>query len=557
MTIRAADLLVECLIAHRVKRVYCVPGESYLSVLDSLHDQPSVDVVTCRHEGGAGFMALGHARLTGTPGVLMVSRGPGCMNAAIAIHSAQQDACPLVVLVGQAERENLQREAFQHIHYERMFSDMAKWVVEVEHANQLADVLCTAFYLAQSGTPGPVVISLPEDMLEDHCPNTGIFPRHSQPSTISNHDSSAIVQAIAHAERPLIIAGGLLKCAAGKQALLAFAERFSIPVATSVRHADLIPNDHPLFAGHLVYGLPAALKESVTRSDLILAIGTRLGDVTSQSFHFPAAPQAAQTLVHIWPDSTVVSRYRQTDIAVAADPVASLHTLNNANAPAVPAARHDWIRSVHHTTVALRDWKPMPDQADGVVFGNIMAQADALLPEDTIICLDAGNFGGWVQRQLRFSPTRQLIGPSSGAMGYGVPSAVACSLAEPSRPVVCFVGDGGFMMTGTELATAAQYGATPVVIISDNACFGTIRMHQEKHFPHRPSATALHNPDFAQLAAACGAQTFTVQHSDEFAPALTTALHSKKMCVIVVRTSLNYISPNATIAALQQSGGAA
>lgn len=557
MTIRAADLLVECLIAHHVKRVYCVPGESYLSVLDSLHDQSAVEVVTCRHEGGAGFMALGHARLTGTPGVLMVSRGPGCMNAAIAIHSAQQDACPLVVLVGQAERENLQREAFQHIHYERMFSDMAKWVVEVEHAEQLADTLCTAFYLAQSGTPGPVIISLPEDMLEDHCPHTGVFPRHSQPSTLSALDSDAIVQAISQAERPLIIAGGLLKSDAGKQALLSFAERFSLPVATSVRHADLIPNDHPLFAGHLVYGLPAALKESVTRSDLILAIGTRLGDVTSQSFHFPAAPKAAQTLIHIWPDSTVVSRYRQTDIAVAADPVASLHTLNQATAPAVPATRQDWIASLHRTTVELRDWTPVADQADGVVFGNIMAHADALLPDDAIICLDAGNFGGWVQRQLRFSPTRQLIGPSSGAMGYGVPSAVACSLAQPTRPVVCFVGDGGFMMTGTELATAAQYGATPIVIISDNACYGTIRMHQEKHFPHRPSATALHNPNFAQLAAACGAQTFTVQHSDEFAPALHAALQSKQLCVIVVRTSLNYISPNATIAALQQSGSPA
>lgn len=550
MTIRAADLLVECLTVHGVERVFCVPGESYLSVLDSLHDQPAIDVITCRHEGGAGFMALGQARLTGKPSVLFVSRGPGCMNAAIAIHSAQQDASPLLVFVGQAERENLQREAFQYMNYERLFGDVAKWVVEVHDASRLSDVVCTAFYLAQSGTPGPVVISLPEDMLEDQCERTSIYPRSLAGSSADPQSMAETLKAIGQAQRPLVIAGGLLKCDQGKKALLEFAEHFGLPVATSVRHADVFPNEHPLFAGHLIYGLPAELKRSVDDTDLIIAVGTRLGDVTSQGFHFPAAPKARQKLIHVWPDENTVSRYRQTDIAVAAQPVTVLRSLIAA-APAADVQPSSWRQGLHRTAVGLRSWTPLDDLEDGVVFGNIVALADELVPEDAIICLDAGNFGGWMQRQFRFGPTRQLIGPSSGAMGYGIPSAVACSLAEPVRTVLCFVGDGGFLMTGSELATAKQFGAAPVIIVSDNGCYGTIRMHQEKQFPHRQSATDLHNPDFVTMAESYGAVAYRVNETAEFAPALQRALQSKVLSVIVVRTSVSHISASTTIAQLR------
>lgn len=550
MTIRAADLLVKCLIAHDVERVFCVPGESYLSVLDSLHDQPAIDVVTCRHEGGAGFMAIGQARLTGKPSVLFVSRGPGCMNAAIAIHSAQQDASPLVVFVGQAERENLQREAFQYMNYERLFGDVAKWVVEVNDASRLSDVVCTAFYLAQSGTPGPVVISLPEDMLEDQCQQADIYPRNLAGSSADPQSMNEILQAIGQAQRPLVIAGGLLKSHEGKKALLNFAEHFGLPVATSVRHADVFPNEHPLFAGHLIYGLPAELKKSVDGTDLIIAVGTRLGDVTSQGFHFPAAPKANQKLIHIWPDENTVSRYRQTDIVVAAQPVNVLKDLV-ATAPAADAQSSSWTQSLHQTTADLRNWTPMADTDSGVVFGNIVALADELAPDDAVVCMDAGNFGGWVQRQFRFGPTRQLIGPSSGAMGYGIPSAVACSLEQPERTVLCFVGDGGFLMTGSELATAKQFGAAPIIILSDNGCYGTIRQHQEKHFPHRQSATALQNPDFVAMAESYGAAAYRVNQTADFAPALQQAMDSKVLSVIVVRTSLNHISASTTIAQLR------
>lgn len=552
MTIRAADLLVQCMLAHNVRRVYCVPGESYLSVLDSLRDQPAIEIVTCRHEGGAGFMALGHARLTGTPGVLFVSRGPGCMNAAIAIHSAQQDASPLVVFIGQAERENLKRDAFQGMNYERLFGDVAKWVVEVNDASRLSDSVCTAFHLAQSGTPGPVIVSLPEDMLEDQCEHQGIHPRSIAGSTIDDASMQAALDAISAAERPLVIAGGLLKSAEGNKALLGFAEHFGLPVATSVRHADVFPNEHPLFAGHLTYGLPTELKDAVDATDLIIAVGTRLGDVTSQAFRFPAAPKATQKLIHIWPDENTVSRYRQTDVAIAAQPVAVLKKLITA-AAATPSnsARASWEKSVHETAIGLRRWTQQADSDDGVVFGNVVAIADDLVPDDAIICLDAGSFGGWVQRQFRFGPTRKLIGPSSGAMGYGIPSAIACSLEQPERPVLCFVGDGGFLMTGSELATAKQFGATPLIIISDNGCYGTIRMHQEKQFPRRESATTLHNPDFVAMAKSYGAQAYRVDNTDEFAPALQQALQSNVLSVIVVRTALSHISPNATLAQLQ------
>ncbi|AQS50857.1 acetolactate synthase [Paenalcaligenes hominis] len=549
MTIRAADLLVQCLVAHDIDHVYCVPGESYLSVLDSLVDEQSIQVITCRHEGGAGFMALGDMRLRTTPAVLMVSRGPGCMNAAIAIHSAQQDAAPLVVFIGQAERENLRRDAFQGMNYERVFVDVAKWVVEVNDPNQLADTVCMAFKIAQAGTPGPVVISLPEDMLEEHCNSAAFYPRQAVKSTLTLADTEAILQSLSTAKHPLVIAGGLLKSQDGKAALLQFAEQFSLPVATTVRHADLFPNDHPLFAGHLTVGLPADLATIYEKIDLIIAVGTRLGDVTTQSFAFPAAPKAAQKLIHIWPDADVVGRYRQTDIGIAADPTSVLRSLCQNAAPTT--AWNEWTAQLHTTVSELRHWQTRPDAEDGVIFGNIVAQADQMLPEDAILCLDAGNFGGWVQRLFRFSPTRKLIGPSSGAMGYGVPAAVACALLEPEKKVVCFVGDGGFLMTGSELATAQQFGAAPIIIISDNSAYGTIRMHQELHFPKRKSATTLLNPDFVAMATAYGANAFLVEQSDQFASALEQALHSNQLCVIVVRTSLEHISVSATISQLR------
>ncbi|MET1113660.1 MAG: thiamine pyrophosphate-dependent enzyme [Comamonas sp.] len=551
---RAADLLVETLALHGVNRVFCVPGESYLSVLDALSERDDIETVTCRHEGGAGFMALADARLTGHPGVVFVSRGPGAMNASIAIHSAQQDAVPLVVFVGQVERVHRHMDAFQEVDYEKVFGSMAKWVVEVRDGARLADTVAQAFHAAASGTPGPVVVALPEDMLEDLSDGAAAAPFALPQGGASAAQLAQVAQLIAQAQRPLLIAGGLLKGEAGQAALRAAAEAFGLPVATSVRHADVLPNDHLLFAGHLTYGAPRALAEAVAEADLILAVGTRLGDVTTQGYLFPAAPRPAQTVVQVWPDPRAVGHVRALTLGLTADPATFLDGLREL-APARPREEHlRWAGQLHAVASGLRRWDGPLDAEDGVIFAAMVQAADRMLADDAIITIDAGNFGGWLQRLMRFGGGRRMIAPSSGAMGYGVPAAVAASLRCPDRQVVCFVGDGGFLMTGNELATAMQTGAKPIIVVADNGSYGTIRMHQELHFPRRVSATALVNPDFAGLARQFGALGLRVDHSDQIEGALREALAADRAALIVVRTSLTHISVASTIAQLQKAG---
>lgn len=551
---RAADLLVETLALHGVNRVFCVPGESYLSVLDALSQRDDIETVTCRHEGGAGFMALADARLTGHPGVVLVSRGPGAMNASIAIHSAQQDAVPLVVFVGQVERVHRHMDAFQEVDYEKVFGSMAKWVVEVRDGARLADTVAQAFHAAASGTPGPVVVALPEDMLEDLSEGAAAAPFALPQGGASAAQLAQVAGLIAQAQRPLLIAGGLLKGEAGQAALRAAAEAFGLPVATSVRHADVLPNDHRLFAGHLTYGAPRALAEAVAEADLVLAVGTRLGDVTTQGYLFPAAPRPAQTVVQVWPDPRAVGHVRALTLGLTADPATFLDGLREL-APAQPREPHlRWAGQLHAVASGLRRWDGPLDAEDGVIFAAMVQAADRMLADDAIITIDAGNFGGWLQRLMRFGGGRRMIAPSSGAMGYGVPAAIAASLRCPDRQVVCFVGDGGFLMTGNELATALQTGAKPIIVVADNGSYGTIRMHQELHFPRRVSATALVNPDFAGLARQFGALGLRVDHSDQIEGALREALAADRAALIVVRTSLTHISVASTIAQLQKAG---
>lgn len=550
---RAADLLVESLRVHGIDRVFCVPGESYLSVLDALVEQPAVSVVTTRHESGAGFMALADARLTGRAGVAFVSRGPGAMNAAIAVHSAQQDAVPLVLFIGQVERAHRQMNAFQEMDYGRVFGSVAKWVVEVNDAARLVDTVATAFHAALSGTPGPVVVALPEDMLEDLVETPAVQVNRVARAAASQQDMIDVRDMIADAERPLLIAGGLLKSDAAQTTLKAVAEAFAIPVSTAVRHADLLPNDHPQFAGHLAYGAPAALAEAVAKADLVIGVGTRLGDVTTQGYTFPAAPLPSQKVVQVWPDAMAVGHVRGLALGLAAEPLIFLEQLL-AMAPDAPASQHtDWSAALHAVARSLREWRSAGDAEDGVVFGDFVAAADRLLADDAIITIDSGNFGGWVQRLMRFGGGRTMLAPASGAMGYGVPAAVAASLRHPERQVVCFVGDGGFLMTGNELATAMHYGAKPIVIVSDNGSYGTIRMHQEKHFPGRVGMTGLTNPDFPVFASSFGTLSLTVDNVSQIEGALKAAVQARCAAVITVRTSLEHISAAATIAALRGS----
>ncbi|MEW5420341.1 thiamine pyrophosphate-dependent enzyme [Amorphus sp. 3PC139-8] len=548
---RAADLLVRSLIRHGVDRVFCVPGESYLSVLDAMVDAREIQVVTTRHEGGAGFMAVADAKLCGRPGVAFVSRGPGAMNAAIAVHTAQQDAVPFILFVGQVERSHLGMNAFQEVDHADVFGSMCKWTAEVHDPGRLADTVATAFHRARSGTPGPVVVSLPEDMLEEGPCSVNVPLRGAVRAAAAQDDIEELCRRIAAAARPLIVAGGLLQTPSGREALARAAECFGIPVAAAVRQVDVIDNDHPQYAGHLAYGAPAELIDALLQSDLVLGFGTRLGDVTSQGFRFPAAPDPVQPVIQVWPDATETGSFRDLALGIAADPVEVLLQLAAA-APERPDERHaEWSRRLRKTAAGLRRWEGLDDAEDGVVFGALVREVDALLADDAIIASDAGNFGAWVQKLIRFGGQRRMVGPCSGAMGFGVPGAVAASLRFPGRQVVGFAGDGGVLMTGNELATAVQYGASPVLIVSDNGSYGTIRMHQERSFPRRLAMTDLRNPDFRAWAESFGAKAFQIDRAVEIRPVLQDALAATERPVVVtVRTSLEYISPATTITRL-------
>jgi acetolactate synthase I/II/III large subunit len=545
----AAQLLVAELEVHDVDRVFCVPGESYLAVLDALFGRP-IEVVTCRHESGAGFMAVADAKLTGKPGICFVSRGPGASNAAIAVHTAQQDAAPLVLFVGQVERKDRGRGAFQEVNYERTFGDMAKLVVEVSDPARLAEVTAHAFHVATIGAPGPVVVVLPEDMLTEPV-TAAVEGRRSGLAAVPARPVVAEVGAmLGRAERPLLIAGGRLSSAPGRAALRRAAERWDIPVAVSFRQQDLFDNDHPLYAGHLGYLLPKQQVATYAESDLILAVGTRLGDVTTQGYVLPSAPKPAQKLIHVYDDTAVLGSVFATDLAIATHPAAFLNAL--AAEPAPDSGRHAaWTAKLHRLWADLAAWEPR-QAADGLVFGAVIAALARRCGEDAVFAIDAGNFSGWLSRYFPFRASQRLLGPISGAMGFGVPAAVAAALRLKKR-VVCLVGDGGMLMTGNELAVAVQHKLPLVIIVSNNGSYGTIRLHQEKAFPGRRIATDLANPDFARLGEAFGATGLTLEREADIDRVLDAAFADTGPVVVDVRTSLEYISAFTTLAALAQS----
>jgi len=548
--VRTADRLVECLAAEGVDRLFCVPGESYLALLDALHGQSRIQVVTCRHEGGAGFMALADAELTGRPGCVAVSRGPGATNVAIAVHSAQQGAVPLVVLVGQVARHERGRGAFQEVDYGKTFADMAKGVWELQQADRLPETLAQAFQLARQPTPGPVILVLPEDLLTDETTAPLVAPRAAVMTAPASSEIDAVAELLARARRPLIVAGGMLESPRGRQALASAAEAHSVPVALAFKRQHLFDNASPLYAGHLGFKIPREQVLALAEADLVLAVGTRLGDVTTQGYLFPAAPEPAQPLVHIHPDPAQVGRLHRATLGLACDPAAALEAL--ATRPAVRSqARHDWATELHRRASALRRYQPQTC-ADGLDFGAVVLPLARLAPRDAIVTLDAGNFSSWVHRIWPWDGGQQAIGAVGGAMGLGVPAAVAASLRHPGRCVLGFVGDGGLMMTGNELATAVAHGAAPKLIVSNNRGYATIRLHQERDFPGRVVATDLANPDFAAWARAFGVKGLTIAAPAEIESVLAEALACEGPVLIDVHSSLEAISAFTTIARLRQ-----
>ncbi|MBX7266823.1 thiamine pyrophosphate-binding protein [Micromonospora sp. Llam7] len=537
----AAGTVVATLLAHGVDRVFCVAGESYLAVLDELHATPAVDVVTSRHEASAGFAAVADAKLTGRAGVCLVSRGPGATNASIAVHSALQDAVPLVLVVGQVPRVDLGTEAFQEVDYARAFSALAKEVLVLLEPARAGEFVARALRTAESGTPGPVVLVLPEDVLEMPDPD-GAVPARWQPAATgaAPAELDRVRELLRRSERPLLLAGGALSGQTGRRLLAAAAHRHHLPVLTSNKRQDLFDNRDPCYAGHLHNNTQQQQRDLLGRADLMLAVGTRLDDVTTLGRRLPDPGAAGPALVHVYPDPQRLGRVHPPTVGLAGDPVEFLRQLAAAEPAGVDAGRVAWVDELHELEVAKARWAEHPSD-DGVAFGALVAGLDELTGGDVVVTLDSGTFTSWLYRYLRLTGDGRMLGVGSSAMGFGVPAGVAAAL-RTGRPVVVLVGDGGFLMTGSELATAVSRRLPLIVVIANNGSYGTIRAHQERAYPGRVIATDLDNPDFVALARAYGALGLAVGTEQDVEPCLARALAHGGPVVVDVRTSLSWIS---------------
>jgi acetolactate synthase I/II/III large subunit len=547
----SSHALLSVLSSNGIDRVFLVPGESYLGILDALGDFPEIDVVTCRHEGGAGFMACADGRLTRRPGVVMVSRGPGAANASIAVHTAQQDGVPLLLIVGQIPKADLRKEAFQEIDYQKMFGSIAKWVVEVTEPEQLATAAFKAIRIATSGTPGPVVLVVPEDIqqqaIEPHAWNAiPLAPTLPAPETVDQ-----IARLLGRAERPLIIAGGALAAPGGRDALLRLAQTYGVPVAVSFRQQDIFPNRHPLYAGDLGLSNPQDQISAFESSDLILAIGTRMGDITTQGYRFPRMPQPTQTFIHCHADGHAVGLHIAADIGAVCDPVALAEALINTAGP--QTRRPDWSARLRAIAERIAEW-PDLDATDGVPFVDVVRSLAQRAPDDALICLDAGTFAAPVYRHFPFRFPQRLMAPLSGAMGYGTPAAIASQLRCPGQRTICLVGDGGFLMTGNEMIAAVEHNLPILFIVSNNNCYGSIRIHQERTYPGRHVGTTLSNPDFVKIAGAFGVTAERVSHAHEIDAAIDRGLAARGPYFIEVASSLASVLPGTAAQPVERSG---
>jgi len=549
------QILVDQLVAQGVERVYCVPGESYLAALDAFHDA-KIAVTVCRQETGAAIMALTDGRLTGRPGVCFVTRGPGATNAAHGVHIAEHDSAPLVLFVGQVERSMRGRGAFQEMDYRAFFGSTAKWATEVEDPARLPEIVQRAFHTAMQGRPGPVVVSLPEDVLTEMA-SVADAPRVEPAAIWPGQTQMAELQKLLWAaERPVVVFGGGGWNARAGAALTRFAERFDLPLIASFRRSSVVDNDHANFAGELGLGVNPKVRARVEAADLVLLIGGRMAETPSQSYTLFAVPAPRQALVHVHADASEIGRVYHPRLGIVATPPAFCAALEGLQPPNAIA----WGGETRAAREAFLAWTNQPPaNPGGVQLGEIMLALRKLAPDATY-ANGAGNFAIWPGRFLRFRRFNQQIGPASGSMGFGVPAAIAAMRAEPGRVAIAFSGDGDFLMNGQEFATAVQYDLPVVVVVIDNGMYGTIRMHQEREYPGRVSATQLRNPDFAALARAYGGHGETVATTEEFAPAFARAVASAKPSILHVKIDPEAIAPATTLtgireAALRRGGG--
>jgi acetolactate synthase-1/2/3 large subunit len=549
MSRTAARILVDHLEINGVERVFCVPGESYLAVLDALHDS-GIEIVVCRHEGGAAIMAEAHGKLTGRPGICLVTRGPGATNASAGVHIAKQDSTPLILFVGQIARDTRERETFQELDYRAVFGTMTKWTTEIDDARRMPELISRAFSTAMNGRPGPVVMALPEDMLTEEVAVTD--GARVEPVTLhpGQADMARLADLLGRAERPIAILGGGGWTAAGVADMVAAAERAFMPVATAFRRQMLFPAESPSAAGDLGIGPNPDVASRIDSSDLVIAVGTRLSEMATQGFTRFTLPKPQQPFVHVHADPEEVGRVYQPSLGIVASPGAFAAALNEIAKPG-SATRAASMAMLHSSFLAWTE-EPQRRNLNGVDMGQVILTLRSELPAEAVITNGAGNFATWVHRYYRFRRFGTQLAPTSGSMGYGFPAALAAAALDRSCPVVCVAGDGDFLMTGQEFATAVQYDLPVIVIIADNGMYGTIRMHQEREYPGRVSGTGLRNPDFAMLARAFGGHGERVETTADFAPAFARARSSGKPAIIHCLVDPEAITPATTLSALRE-----
>jgi acetolactate synthase-1/2/3 large subunit len=537
--------VAQCLYNEGIRHVFCVPGESHIAVLDGLCNIPKIQLITNRQEGCSCFMAEGYAKSTRTTGVCLVTRGPGATNASIAIHSAKYDSVPLVLLIGQVSRAARGREAGQEIDYTHLFGSIAKWVVEVNEPRHVPRVMTRAFHLARTGRPGPVVVSLPRDVLEEDAEISMIDP---YPSAQPNPDPRLIEEMIGRintAKKPILLVGSGTQYSGAWRELIDFSEKFQIPVITSYKRQDAFPNSHPHYLGNLNSGNKDARALVSKEADLLVVLGSRLNQQTTGGF---SLPRRGQPFIQIDADEQNIGQNSRPDVGIVSDAKLALILALKQPSPRPNESRASWIAEYH--SAQKRYATPGERPTRRVSMERVMADLRATLPPDAITTTDAGSFGQWAQRYIEFEHPNSYISPTLGCMGPGVPAAVAAKLAHPERLVVAHIGDGGFLMTGQEMATARQYGANIIAIVYNNEGYNSIRMHQEAQYPGRQYGTNLMNPDFAGLGSAYGALGLKVSRDDEFLPAFKKAMAADRPALIEVLTDFEYVTPAAKLSDL-------
>jgi acetolactate synthase-1/2/3 large subunit len=539
----AGRVLVDALALHGTDRIFCVPGESYLDVLDALCDVPQIDVVVAKHEGAAANMAEADGKLTGRPGICFVTRGPGATHASTGVHTAFQDSTPMILFIGQIDNGFRDREGFQEVDYRSMFAPLAKWVAEIDDAARIPEYVLRAFQCATSGRPGPVVLSLPEDMLAQVTSVSDTRPYKAVHCAPANGDIAALSRELQASRAPMLLLGGSGWTEAAVADMTAFAEAFRLPVIVSFRRQDLIDNEHPNYAGHLTLGTSPKLAARVRAADLLIVVGSRLGEVTTSGYTLPEPPLPMQRLIHVHMDPNELSRVYQPNLAIASG-IEAIAAALRALPPLTNIPWGDLARDLHKEFVeftSLGSVKPSPKAVDMV---SVITSLTRQLPSDAIITNGAGNFTVWVHRYHRYRKVRTELAPTSGAMGYGLPAAIAAKLRYPDRAVICFAGDGDFLMYPQELATAMQFGASIIVLVVNNGLYGTIRMHQARRFPGRLSGTSIQGPDMVALAKSFGAYAERVESTAEFEAAYRRAAGAGRLALLDLIVDPDQITPS-------------